>query len=215
MSMPHPVKRQRVVLLKLKDPPINAITCKTETTKTSLQPESNHKSNTSSATEKSGMNDGMRVLAALTITVALVLATLAVYLCFTRRRRDCNGKENQFQSAASMPNSSKASSTNLLSNKGPSSKQCERVVLRIPTPELEGDPEVPYADIVISVRGASTPDISQALYLNSTDRNEWWCIHPRAHLQAARSADMLHVPQARDVTRKLSTNSEYAIITYA
>ncbi|XP_020773745.1 uncharacterized protein LOC110154141 isoform X2 [Boleophthalmus pectinirostris] len=201
-------KTERVVLLKLRDQTSNAVTHKTETTKVSLQSESN----TSRPTDKSGMKDGMKVLAALTITVALILATLAVYLCLTRRRHGSN--EHQPSVNMSKSKSPKASSRTVPLNKDPTSKQSERVILRIPTPEIEGDPEVPYADIVISVRGASTPDISQALYLNSTDRNELWGVHPRTHLQAARSADMLHVPQPRDVCRKMSTTSDYAIITY-
>lgn len=42
-----------------------------------------------------------------------------------------------------------------------------------------------------------------------------WGDKPRCHLQASRSADRLHVPQVREVSRKMSTNSEYAVITYA
>lgn len=42
-----------------------------------------------------------------------------------------------------------------------------------------------------------------------------WGDNPRCHLQASRSADRLHVPQVREVSRKMSTNSEYAVITYA
>lgn len=42
-----------------------------------------------------------------------------------------------------------------------------------------------------------------------------WRDEPRYHLQASRSADRLHVPQVREVSRKMSTNSEYAVITYA
>ncbi|KAJ0063927.1 hypothetical protein NL108_014444, partial [Boleophthalmus pectinirostris] len=111
---------------------------------------------------KSGMKDGMKVLAALTITVALILATLAVYLCLTRRRHGSNGKGDYIILYVTLI-------------------VCIHYLLQIifffqkyrtPAFKIEGDPEVPYADIVISVRGASTPDISQALYLNSTDRNE-------------------------------------------
>ncbi|XP_055081960.1 uncharacterized protein LOC117380447 isoform X2 [Periophthalmus magnuspinnatus] len=208
-AIPFQPKTERIVQLKLKDQTSNAITHKTETTKVSLQSESN----TSGAAEKPVMKDGMKVVAAVTVTVALVLAALAVYLCLTRRRHGSN--EHQSSVNMSKSNSPKASSRTMPLNKGPTSKQSERVMLRIPTPEMEGDPEVPYADIVINVRGASTPDISQALYLNSGDRNELWGVHPRARLQAARSADMLHLPQPLEVCRKMSTTSDYAVITYA
>lgn len=42
-----------------------------------------------------------------------------------------------------------------------------------------------------------------------------WGDEPRCHLQASRSADRLHLPQPREISRKMSTNSEYAVITYA
>lgn len=209
-SNPIVKKTELVVQLQLRDP----LCCKShtstrtiETTNLSLPAEPKD------TTGKPGMNDGMKVLAAVTITVALVLAALAVYLCLTRSRQGCNGKDQQ--PPVNMPKSSKASGKTVPLSKGPTPKQSERVTLRLPTPETEGDPEVPYADIVISVRGASTPDLSQALYLNSADRNEWWTAKPGPHLQAARSADMLHVPHPREVSRKMSTNSEYAVIMYA
>lgn len=44
---------------------------------------------------------------------------------------------------------------------------------------------------------------------------QWWGDESRSHLQASRSADRLHVPHPREVNRKMSTNSEYAVITYA
>lgn len=42
-----------------------------------------------------------------------------------------------------------------------------------------------------------------------------WGDDLRSHLQSSRSADRLHVPHPRDISRKMSTNSEYAVITYA
>ncbi|XP_068173593.1 uncharacterized protein [Antennarius striatus] len=75
--------------------------------------------------------------------------------------------------------------------------------------------EVPYADIMITVRGVSTPELTQVGCLSPIDHKEWWGADPRPHLQTSRSADRLHVPQPREISRKMSTNSEYAIITYA
>ncbi|TMS07006.1 hypothetical protein E3U43_011099 [Larimichthys crocea] len=98
---------------------------------------------------------------------------------------------------------------------GPLVTQSERVTLRIPTPDNESDTEVPYADIMITVRGVSTPELTQVCYLTPGDQKERWGDESRSHLQASRSADRLHVLQAREVSRKMSTNSEYAVITYA
>lgn len=44
---------------------------------------------------------------------------------------------------------------------------------------------------------------------------QWWRDESQGHLQASRSADRLHLPQPREISRKMSTNSEYAVITYA
>ncbi|TWW77260.1 hypothetical protein D4764_12G0006500 [Takifugu flavidus] len=93
--------------------------------------------------------------------------------------------------------------------------QGERVTLRIPTPDNDSDTEVPYADIMITVRGVSTPELTQVGYLSTGDGKEWWRDESQGHLQASRSADRLHLPQPREISRKMSTNSEYAVITYA
>ncbi|XP_056230896.1 uncharacterized protein LOC130168229 isoform X2 [Seriola aureovittata] len=99
--------------------------------------------------------------------------------------------------------------------KGSLSTHSERVTLRIPTPDNESDTEVPYADIMIAARGVSTPELTQVCYLTPGDQKEWWGDESRSYLQASRSADRLHVPMPREVSRKMSTNSEYAVITYA
>lgn len=204
-------KTERTVLLQFRDETGSAgqtVTYKTETTNISLSAQPKDLG----AGDSYEINEGMKILAAVTITVALVLTALAVYLCLNRSRQRSNGKD---QPLVAMSRSRQPSNTTLPPNKGPSSTQSDRVVLRIPTPDNESDTEVPYADIVISIRGASTPELTQAVYTNSGDEAEWWGVTPRAHLQAARSADMLHVPQQREVSRKMSTNSEYAVIIYA
>ncbi|XP_055736964.1 uncharacterized protein LOC129822624 isoform X1 [Salvelinus fontinalis] len=95
---------------------------------------------------------------------------------------------------------------------------CERVALRITPADCQSDHEVPYADIMITMRGASTPELTQIAYLAPGDHRERWREEARpearSHLQASRSADRLHV-QPREVSRKMSTNSEYAVITYS
>ncbi|KAM7413316.1 hypothetical protein PAMA_020620 [Pampus argenteus] len=155
---------------------------------------------------------GMKVLATVTVSVALALAALAIYLCLNRSRQNWNGKGESVLSRSGSPLHSHAVSSPV---KGSSSTQSERVTLRIPTPDNDSDTEVPYADIMITVRGVSTPELTQVGYLTPGDQKEWWGDESRSHLQASRSADRLHVPQPREVSRKMSTSSEYAVITYA
>ncbi|CAL8361263.1 unnamed protein product [Merluccius merluccius] len=81
------------------------------------------------------------------------------------------------------------------------------------------DSEVPYADIMIAVRAASTPQLTHHCHGNQRER---WRDEARLSpflasphpLQVSCSADRLNVIP-REVSRKLSTNSEYAIITYS
>ncbi|XP_017284470.1 uncharacterized protein LOC108243513 isoform X2 [Kryptolebias marmoratus] len=150
---------------------------------------------------------GIKVLAAVTVTVALVLAALAVYLCVNRNRQYWNGDPVASRSSSPQPNNAA-----LLPIKGTLSAQNEKVSLRIPQPDNESETEVPYADIMITVRGVSTPELTQVGYLGT---GEWRGDDSRSYLQASRSADRLHVLQPREVSRKMSTNSEYAVITYA
>ncbi|KAK9520844.1 hypothetical protein VZT92_020704 [Zoarces viviparus] len=153
---------------------------------------------------------GIKVLATVTVAVAVVLAASAVYLCLSRNRRSWNDKGEPVETRSGSRLPPHAAPSPL---KGSLSTQSERV--RIPTPDIESDTEVPYADIMITVRGVSTPELTQVGYLTPGDQKEWWGEEPRSHLQASRSADRLHVPQPREVSRKMSTNSEYAVITYA
>ncbi|XP_068441600.1 uncharacterized protein [Clinocottus analis] len=139
-----------------------------------------------------------------------MLAALAVYLCVSRNRRSWNDKGEPVVSRSGSP---LPPHTALLPVKG--SLLTQREVVRSPTPDNESDTEVPYADIMITVRGVSTPELTQVGYLTPGDQKEWWGDESRPHLQASRSADRLHVPQPREVSRKMSTNSEYAVITYA
>lgn len=39
-------------------------------------------------------------------------------------------------------------------------------------PDDESDTEVPYADIMITVRGSSTPELTQVCYLTAGDQQE-------------------------------------------
>ncbi|XP_076002035.1 uncharacterized protein LOC142995037 isoform X2 [Genypterus blacodes] len=155
---------------------------------------------------------GIKVLATVTIVVAIVLAALAVHLCVNRNRQSWNEELVLPMSASpSAPPHGVCSPA-----PGSSSTHCERVIVRIPTPDNESDDtEVPYADIMITVRGVSTPELSQVSYLTPGDQKECWLDESRYVLQASRSADRLHVHQPREVSRKMSTNSEYAVITYA
>ncbi|KAK5929337.1 hypothetical protein CgunFtcFv8_010575 [Champsocephalus gunnari] len=155
---------------------------------------------------------GIKVLAIVTVAVATVLAALAIFLCLNRNRQCWTDKGEPVGSRSGSPLPLHAVPSPV---KGTVSTKSERVTLRIPTPDNESDTEVPYADITIAVRGVSTPELTQVGYLTPGDQQEWWGDEPRSHLQASRSADRLHVPQPREVSRKMSTNSEYAVITYA
>ncbi|KAI9538600.1 hypothetical protein NQZ68_012252 [Dissostichus eleginoides] len=137
---------------------------------------------------------------------------LAIFLCLNRNRQCWTDKGEPVGSRSGSPLPLHAVPSPV---KGTVSTKSERVTLRIPTPDNESDTEVPYADITIAVRGVSTPELTQVGYLTPGDQQEWWGDEPRSHLQASRSADRLHVPQPREVSRKMSTNSEYAVITYA
>ncbi|XP_042269347.1 uncharacterized protein LOC121898389 isoform X1 [Thunnus maccoyii] len=196
-------KIERVVSLHV-EVPNWTVTPRTETTNASVPAKPKDSSG--------GEFTGMKVLATVTVSVAMVLAALAVYLCLNRSRQNWNGKGEPVLSRPGSPPHSHAVLSPL---KGSLSTQSERVTLRIPTPDNESDTEVPYADIMITVRGVSTPELTQVGYLTPGDQKEWWGDESRSHLQASRSADRLHVPQPREVSRKMSTNSEYAVITYA
>ncbi|XP_054598668.1 uncharacterized protein [Nothobranchius furzeri] len=164
---------------------------------------------TSIAAPKTETKNGIKVLASVTVMVAVVLAALAIYLCVNRNRQNCNGKGEPITSSSCSPQSKHAI---FLPVKGTLSAQSEKVTLRIPQPDYESDTEVPYADIMITVRGVSTPELTQVGYLAT---GEWRGDTPRSALQASRSADRLNIPQPREVSRKMSSNSEYAVITYA
>ncbi|KAK2847205.1 hypothetical protein Q5P01_010204 [Channa striata] len=199
-------KTERIVKLHLKaqtGAPNWTVTPVTKTTNASLPDKPNDLSG--------GEFTGIKVLAAVTVAVATVLAAFAAYLCLNRNRQSCNGKgESESRSGSSLtPHAVRSPAQGSLST------HSERVTLRIPIAENESDTEVPYADIMITVRGVSTPELTQVGYLTPGDKKEWWGDEQRSHLQASRSADRLHVPLPREVSRKMSTNSEYAVITYA
>ncbi|KAM9319076.1 uncharacterized protein KZ484_023380 isoform 2-T2 [Pholidichthys leucotaenia] len=200
-----PQRKERIVLLQL-PAHMTAINLTVAT-----MPETKTASPVNKANDSNGGGfTGIKVLASVTVVVALVLAALAIYLCLNRH--SWNGKGEPIVSRSSSP---QPSHSTLSPNKGTQSAQSERVTLRIPPPDTESDTEVPYADIMITVRGVSTPELTQVGYVTAGEQKEWWGNEMRSHLQASRSADRLHAPQPREVSRKMSTNSEYAVITYA
>ncbi|XP_039985884.1 uncharacterized protein LOC120791522 isoform X2 [Xiphias gladius] len=202
-----PQKTERIVLLQLE--------AQTKAPNLTDTPKTETKTETSSLPAKpkdssGGEFTGIKILATVTVAVAMVLAALAAYLCLNRSRQSWHGESVVSRSGSPLPYHAVLSPV-----KGSLSTQSERVTLRIPTPDNESDTEVPYADIMITVRGVSTPELTQVGYSTSGDQKEWWGDESRSHLQASRSADRLHVPLPREVSRKMSTNSEYAVITYA
>ncbi|XP_054459966.1 uncharacterized protein LOC129095517 [Anoplopoma fimbria] len=199
-----PQKTERLVILQLQ--------AQTSVPNWTTIPKTGIKSSLPAKPKDSGEGEftGIKVLATVTVAVATVLAALAVYLCLSWNRRSRNDKGETVVSRSGSPLPRHAAPSPV---KGSQSTQSERV--RIPTPDNESDTEVPYADIMITVRGISTPELTQVGYLAPGDQKEWWGDESRSHLKASRSADRLHVPQPREISRKMSTNSEYAVITYA
>nr|XP_015807032.1 uncharacterized protein LOC107380343 isoform X1 [Nothobranchius furzeri] len=196
-QLPQKIVRSVSIFIVPKMAPTSIAAPKTETKNASL------------SAEPGDQNEGIKVLASVTVMVAVVLAALAIYLCVNRNRQNCNGKGEPITSSSCSPQSKHAI---FLPVKGTLSAQSEKVTLRIPQPDYESDTEVPYADIMITVRGVSTPELTQVGYLAT---GEWRGDTPRSALQASRSADRLNIPQPREVSRKMSSNSEYAVITYA
>lgn len=48
----------------------------------------------------------------------------------------------------------------------------ERLIITVFDPDNESDTEVPYADIMITVRGVSTPELTQVSYLIAGEPKE-------------------------------------------
>ncbi|XP_061137722.1 uncharacterized protein LOC133156007 [Syngnathus typhle] len=152
-----------------------------------------------------------QVLATFSVAMCMAVMALVVYLCLNRkqcRRNECDDDEDDIPSS---PTHSRAifSPTN-----DSSASQNEQRTLRVTSEDNESQSEVPYAEIMISIRGVSTPELTQA-YLATEDLQRWRGCESMGHIEASRSAERLHLPQPREVRRKLSTNSEYAVITHA
>ncbi|XP_028825467.1 uncharacterized protein LOC114784326 [Denticeps clupeoides] len=122
----------------------------------------------------------------LLILLVILLVTLTAYALYSIYKRKCRGKRavNWHERSASK-------------------KENTPIV-------YQSSEEVPYAEIMISVRGASTPELTGL----SDPRPRWREEPGPASLSAFRSADRLHV-YPRDISRKMSTTSEYAIISYS
>ncbi|XP_001344672.4 uncharacterized protein [Danio rerio] len=139
-------------------------------------------------------SDGLtwaKMFAAFAVSAVFVLTAHLVYLCY---RRGCKITD----------------SSNIAHERVPSRSG---VVIRPIAQDSQSDHEVPYADIVISVRGSSNPDVSDTFSQTSKNQRPRWRDEAQAGLLYA-SADRLHI-HPKEVTRKLSTTSEYAVITYS
>ncbi|KAM9853569.1 uncharacterized protein ACBR49_004379 [Aulostomus maculatus] len=181
---------------------------------------------------------GIRVVATVTVAVATVLTALAMYLCLSQNRQCCICKGEPALSSSGSPlhpqavnspvNGEQLATCQIKCERTPMqvrdshpsfspgspSSHDDHVTLKISTTDNQSEAEVPYADILITVRGVSTPELTQVGYLASGVQKEWRG-DESARLQASRSTDRLHAPQSREVTRKMSTSSEYAVITHA
>ncbi|KAJ8368243.1 hypothetical protein SKAU_G00082710 [Synaphobranchus kaupii] len=153
-----------------------------------------------------------KVLAVTMVTVATVLGAAAVYICLTSRgKRDAHLAFTTCSSgtADSKPRVENHSAT------GESTVKWEQVAVTYTPADSQSDHEVPYADIMISVRGTSTPELTHIPDPTPREHRQWWKEEQGSSslLQVSHSADRLHVHQ-RDVARKMSTSSEYAVIQY-
>ncbi|XP_062377412.1 uncharacterized protein LOC134066183 [Sardina pilchardus] len=146
-------------------------------------------------------SDVFQLVKVLAVVVAFVIMVLLIsYLCFLRRKRGCVAGSEKIPAARhDRPGSDK-----------------EYASVTFTNTDCQSDHEVPYADIVISVRGVSTPELRGLPGgAQGNLRAKWREDSGPAPLQHAfRSADRLHV-QPREVSRKLSSTSEYAVITYS
>ncbi|XP_022533429.2 uncharacterized protein LOC111194234 isoform X1 [Astyanax mexicanus] len=140
-----------------------------------------------------------RALAAVAVSAVMMLMIMLIYLCY---KRMCSLSDPEESSDAIYENTRTKNAMTVLK---PIIQECET------------DHEVPYADIVISVRGSSIPELTGTHGTQAPrDHRLRWREEAAggSRLQACRSADRLHV-HPREVSRKLSTTSEYAIITYS
>ncbi|XP_041090949.1 uncharacterized protein LOC121304053 isoform X2 [Polyodon spathula] len=148
----------------------------------------------------------VKLLATMTVTLVVVLAALAIYLYITSKGK-WKGQPSLAVSLSPEPDEpveekSKESAEYAVIWRGSSVSQEAADSLSIP--------EVPYADILISGRGCSTPEQRRVPESLCSDDTQDWTneelgpAHPHS----------LHVSQL-EVTRKLSTSSEYAVINYS
>ncbi|XP_042627077.1 uncharacterized protein LOC109093311 [Cyprinus carpio] len=132
-----------------------------------------------------------KVFAAFAVSAVVILTAHLVYLCY---RKGCKIMD----------------SANIAHERVTSRSA---VAIKPIAQDSQSDHEVPYADIVISVRGSSNPDLPDTFNQTSKNQRPRWRDEARAGLLHA-SADRLHI-HSKEVTRKLSTTSEYAVITYS
>nr|XP_015192952.1 PREDICTED: tyrosine-protein phosphatase non-receptor type substrate 1-like [Lepisosteus oculatus]XP_015192953.1 PREDICTED: tyrosine-protein phosphatase non-receptor type substrate 1-like [Lepisosteus oculatus] len=162
--------------------------------------------------ERPGEYNWLKGLAAGAVTVATVLLVVAVYFCLNTRRK--------WKGQPSIVISERVES-----NEGITEDQCKEaaeyaMICRSPVSKEDATDslsvnEVPYADILISVRGTSTPELRHIPRLTIGDGGQEWGDEEPAGspLQSSRSVDRLPVHHL-EATRKLSSSSEYAVIIY-
>ncbi|KAL0973028.1 hypothetical protein UPYG_G00197930 [Umbra pygmaea] len=158
----------------------------------------------------------LKVFLTITVFLAMMLAALAVYFCISHNQYGKGKSAIIGKNPTTRQGSGVGRATTTI---GTCTNKCERgVALRITPADCQSDQEVPYADIMITVRGSSTPELTQISYLAPGDNRERWREEAgygaRSHLQVSHSADRLQV-HPREVSRKMSTSSEYAVITYS
>ncbi|XP_048837241.1 uncharacterized protein LOC125711873 isoform X2 [Brienomyrus brachyistius] len=153
----------------------------------------------------------LKTLAVTMLFVAMVLAAAAAFFCITHKAKHRGDSVNRSKSEPTV-NEGRAA---VAMQAGECMRNWENVAVRVTEAGCQSEQEVPYADIIISVRGSSSPELSNAPDSAPGNYGKRWQgeASRSALLQTSRSADRLHVHQ-REVARKMSTGSEYAVITY-
>ncbi|KAL7848708.1 hypothetical protein SRHO_G00203310 [Serrasalmus rhombeus] len=132
----------------------------------------------------------IRLLAAITLSAAVMLLLLLIFLCYKRKH---SLSDSEDPSAVIYENTR-------IKN--------EAMVPKPVVQDCQSDHEVPYADIVISVRGSSIPELTGLHSQAPRDHRLRWREEGAggSRLHACRSADRLHV-HPRD--QRLTTTGSF------
>ncbi|MBN3300433.1 ROBO1 protein, partial [Amia calva] len=161
--------------------------------------------------EKPGEFIWLKVLAAAMVTTAVLCAVVALYFFFNSKR---NRKDRPSIVISESVDFNETNSEDKDTETGDYAMIWRSSASNDNTADCLTVNEVPYADILITVRGTSTPELRHIPQLTIVDYGQDWRDEERTgQLQGAHSVDRLPVRQL-EVTRQMSTSSEYAVINY-